>query len=150
ATLGRHAPDEHETDASSADRFEARKSETVARFVEAWESGNFEGLVSMLTEDAVMNMPPWVYWLDGREAVIQTMLSRGTWEGEPRSGRYRLLPTPMNGQPAGLAYVNRGDGRWVAVCLTVLTLDDDGRIAAMDVFVLPKHFETWGYPSLLL
>lgn len=138
-----------ERSALTASALEAKKQETVARFVEAWESGNFDSLVSMLTDDVTMNMPPWVYWLDGRDAVVQTMLGSGTWQGQPRPGRYRIVSAPMNGQPAGLAYVDLGDGRWVAMCLTVITLDCDGRISAMDVFVLPKQFEAWGYPAVL-
>jgi hypothetical protein len=30
-----------------------------------------------------------------------------------------------------------------------MTLDEDGRISAMDVFVLPRHFATWGHPPAL-
>jgi len=33
--------------------------------------------------------------------------------------------------------------------MTVMTLDDDGRVCAMDVFVLPHHFATWGHPPAL-
>ena len=134
-------------------RISAQKAEVVARFVEAWETANFDALVTMLTEDAVMNMPPWLYWLKGRDAVVATMTSTGTWQGEPRPGRYRIVPSAMNGQPAALAYVPI-EGRWTAVCLTVMTLDPDSsttspRISAMDVFVLPQHFATWGHPLML-
>jgi hypothetical protein len=104
------------------------------------------GLVSMLTHDAVMTMPPWVYWLDGRDAVAATITSHGTWEGcRAPVATASCLPR-LNGQPAALAYVRMDDGRWVAVCMTVMTLAEDGRISAMDVFVLPQHFATWGHP----
>jgi RNA polymerase sigma-70 factor (ECF subfamily) len=96
-----------------------------------------------------MNMPPLVYWLDGRDAIAATITSSGTWEGVPREGRYRIAAAALNGQPAALAYVRMDDGRWVAVCMTVMTLDEDGRISAMDVFVLPQHFATWGHPLSL-
>jgi RNA polymerase sigma-70 factor (ECF subfamily) len=138
-----------ETSAAAHEGLEARKAETVARFVRAWETGDFAELVSMLTEDAVLTMPPWVYWLSGRDAVAATMQSRGTWDGEPRPGRYRIVPCGMNGQPAGLAYVRFGDGPYVAVCMTVITLAPDGRISGMDTFVLPKHFTAWGHPAAL-
>jgi len=138
-----------ETSAAAHECIEARKAETVARFVRAWETGDFAELVSMLTEDAVLTMPPWVYWLAGRDAVAATMQSRGAWDGEPRPGRYRIVPCAMNGQPAGLAYVRFGDGPYVAVCMTVITLVPDGRISAMDTFVLPKHFTAWGHPAAL-
>ena len=136
-----------ERDATARERRDAQKSEAIARFVHAWETGNMDGLVSMLTQDAVMNMPPWVYWLDGRDAIAATVTSSGTWQGEPRPGHYRIVPTALNGQPAGLAYVRMDDGRWVSVCMTVMTLDDDGRVSAMDVFVLPRHFAAWGHPA---
>lgn len=137
-----------------AARISAQKAEVIARFVEAWETGSFDVVVEMLTEDAVMNMPPWIYWLDGRDAVAATMTSTGTWQGEPRPGRYRIIPSAMNGQPAALAYVPTEEGRWTAVCLTVLTIDTDRsatnpRISALDVFVLPQHFEAFGHPLFL-
>jgi RNA polymerase sigma-70 factor, ECF subfamily len=140
---------EQESSATAHQHLEARKAESVSRFVRAWETGDFGELVSMLTEDAVMTMPPWVYWLDGRDAVVATMLSPGTWDGEPRPGRYRIVPCGMNGQPAGLAYVRFGDGPYVPVCMTVMTLAPDGRISAMDTFVLPEQFKAWGLPATL-
>ena len=137
------------TSATAHERLEARKAETVSRFVRAWETGDFGELVSMLTEDAILTMPPWLYWLDGRDAIVATMLSPGTWDGEPRPGRYRIVPCAMNGQPAGLAYVRFGDGPFVPVCMTVMTLAPDGRISAMDTFVLPQQFTAWGHPATL-
>jgi RNA polymerase sigma-70 factor, ECF subfamily len=148
ATLGR-TPVAVQRDATARAQRQAHEAEAIARFVHAWETGDMAGLVSMLTQDAVMNMPPWVYWLDGRDAIVATVTSSGTWQGEPRPGRYRIVPTALNGQPSGLAYVRMDDGRWVSVCMTVMTLDEDGRVSAMDVFVLPQHFETWGHPPTL-
>lgn len=130
------------------ERLDAQKAEALARFVAAWETGNFDDLVEMLRADAILTMPPWIYWLEGRDALMATMTSPGTWGGALRAGRYRILSTPMNGQPAGLAYVPV-DGVWVPVCMTVLGLDEAGQVAAMDTFVLPKHFEAWGYPAAL-
>lgn len=126
-----------------------RHAEVADRFVRAWESGDFDDFVELLATDAVMSMPPWEYWLDGKEAVVATMLSAGTWDGEPRPGRYRIVPAPMNGEPGGLAYVLMADGRWHAVCLTVLSLDAEGRVAELTTFVLPELFAAWGFPPML-
>lgn len=126
-----------------------RHAEVADRFVRAWESGDFDGFVELLASDAVTNMPPWEYWLDGKDAVVATMLDSGTWEGEPRSGRYRIVPAPMNGEPGGLAYVRSPDGRYHAVCLTVLSLDAEGRVAELTTFVLPELFAAWGFPAML-
>jgi RNA polymerase sigma-70 factor (ECF subfamily) len=134
---------------SAASALAPRHAEVVERFVRAWESGDFDDLVALLATDAVMSMPPWEYWLDGKDAVVATMQSTGTWDGVPRPGRYKIVPAPMNGEPAGLAYVRAPDGRYHAVCLTVLSLDADGRIVELTTFVLPELFAAWGFPAVL-
>jgi RNA polymerase sigma-70 factor (ECF subfamily) len=126
-----------------------RQAEVVDRYVRAWETGNFDGLVAMLTDDAIMSMPPWPYWLDGRDAVVAVHHSPGTWDGAPRPGRYRFVRSMMNGQPAAMGYVRASDGRYIATCLTVLTLDDDARISDLTVFVLPDLLAQWGFPAAL-
>jgi RNA polymerase sigma-70 factor (ECF subfamily) len=134
---------------SAASALAPRHAEVVERFVRAWESGDFDDLVALLATDAVMSMPPWEYWLDGKDAVVATMQSTGTWDGVPRPGRYKIVPAPMNGEPAALAYVRAPDGRYHAVCLTVLSLDADGRIVELTTFVLPELFAAWGFPAVL-
>lgn len=124
-------------------------AEVVERFVRAWESGDFDDFVALIANDAVMNMPPWEYWLDGKDAVVATMRSPGTWDGEPRPGRYKMVAAPMNGEPAALAYVRGPDGRYHPVCLTVLSLDGEGRVAELTTFVLPELFAAWGFPPVL-
>ena len=99
----------------------------------AWESGDFDDFVELLATDAVMNMPPWEYWLDGKDAVLATMRSPGTWDGEP----------------GGLAYVRGPDDRYHAVCLTVLSLDAGGRVGEPTTFVLPELFAAWGFAPVL-
>lgn len=128
---------------------EARHTDAVQRFVHAWESGDFDDFVKLLASDAVMNMPPWEYWLSGKDAVVATMRAPGTWDGEPRPGRYRIMPAPMNGDPGGLAYVLGPDGLYHCVCLTVMSLNADGDVAELTTFVLPEHFAAWGFPAVI-
>jgi hypothetical protein len=85
---------------------------------------------------------------------LQRDLVEGTLGGAGRGRAYRaqvhrIVPTALNGQPAALAYARMDDGRWVAVCMTVMTLAEDGRVSAMDVFVLLRHLVTWGPPPAL-
>ncbi len=127
----------------------SRHAEVADKFAHAWESGNFDDFVQLLASDAVMSMPPWEYWLDGKDAVMATMRSPGTWDGEPHAGRYRIVPAPMNGDPGGLAYVLGVDGRYHSVCLTVLSLDAEGRVVELTTFVLPELFAAWGFPTVL-
>lgn len=126
-----------------------RHAEVAERFVRAWETGDFDGFVAMLADDAVMTMPPWEYWLDGKDAVVKTMLSPGTWDGAPGPGRYKIVTAAMNGEPAGLAYVRAPDGRYLPVCLTALSLDEHGNVRELTTFVLPELFAAWGFPAAL-
>lgn len=129
---------------------ERAEAEAVARFVQAWETGRFDALVAMLAEDAKMNMPPWPYWLDGKDAVAACMQHELTWGGAPpRPGRYRILTASLNGQPAGLAYVPGNDGRYTLMCTTVLDLDASGHVRDLVVFVDKERFVAWGFPRTL-
>jgi RNA polymerase sigma-70 factor (ECF subfamily) len=142
---GRAAIASRHAESSTSSALAPDQAEVVERFVQAWESGDFDDFVTLLATDAVMSMPPWEYWLDGKDAVVATMRSRGTWDGEPGPGRYRIVPAPMNGEPGGLAYVRAPDGRYHAVCLTVLSLDAGGRVVELTTFVLPELFAAWGF-----
>jgi DNA-directed RNA polymerase specialized sigma24 family protein len=70
-----------------------------------------------------------------------------------RTRRPRVLPQdvgpPAPPGPPSTAYVRGDDGRYTAVCLTVLTVDPKGSISDLTVFVLPAHFGAWGYPPTL-
>jgi RNA polymerase sigma-70 factor (ECF subfamily) len=128
---------------------DAVQRDVIDRLVAAWETGNLDLLVSVLAKDVTMSMPPWLGWLDGRDAVAASMAHSQTWNGAPRPGRYRLLSVGMNGQPAALAYVREGNGPFLATCLTVLTLNRDGLISEMTVFALPEQGVAWGCPRTL-
>src|SRR5713101_5787552 len=61
-----HTEKQERTQVSSADR---ATNELLARYVNAWETDDIDGLVALLKEDAIMSMPPSPSWLWGREAI---------------------------------------------------------------------------------
>jgi RNA polymerase sigma-70 factor, ECF subfamily len=73
-----------------------RVTEIVEAYVEAWERGDVETVVSMLAEDATFAMPPLRTWFQGREALTVFLA------GWPLSGqwRWRAIRAQANGQPA--------------------------------------------------
>jgi RNA polymerase sigma-70 factor (ECF subfamily) len=93
----------------------------------------------MLTETAVLAMPPTASWFRGRD-VITTFLRRTALDG---SRRWRLVPAAANGQPALAAYLLDPSGASVPYGVTVLTLDGD-RIAEMNTFRDPSAPERFG------
>ena len=104
------------------------------KFVSAWESADLVGLVSLLTDDAFIAMPPMPFEYEGRDLVASFCASLF---GAGR--RFDLAPARANGQPAFGAYLRASSGVSHGVGLYVLTLAGD-RISAITRFekgVLP-------------
>ena len=107
----------------------------MASFVRAYESGDLNALVALLTDDVFMSMPPMPFEYDGRDLVAHFCASIF---GSGR--RFDLVPTRANGQPAFGAYLRARTGTRYGTGLIVLTLTGD-RICAMTHFdksVLPQ------------
>ena len=106
----------------------------VAAFVRAYESGDLDALVALLTDDVHVSMPPNPLEYQGRDVVARLFASIF------RSGRrVDLVPTRANGQPAFGAYLHASTGIRHGTGLFVLTLTG-GRICAFTRFdnsVLP-------------
>src|SRR5262245_51229479 len=104
------------------------ESALLAQFVRAWESGDVDALVALLTADVSVSMPPIPLEYHGRDSVarfLATLLRRRSHD---------LVPTRANGQPAFGAYLRaRGGGIRHGTGLFVLTLTGD-RISAMTRF----------------
>jgi len=106
----------------------------LAKFVSAYESADLEALVSLLTEDVFMSMPPMPFEYIGRDVVARFC---AFIFGSGR--RVEFVPTRANGQPAFGTYLSATAGIRHGTGLFVLTLSGD-RICAMTRFdngVLP-------------
>jgi RNA polymerase sigma-70 factor (ECF subfamily) len=120
--------------------------ELVARFAAAFESGDVAGVVALLTDDALMTMPPEPVEYQGPEAIrrfLSTVPAAGALE------RFRLVPTRANGQPAFGCYLR--DPRAPishAYGLMVLTLRGE-RVAAVTGFPDTGVFAAFGLPRTL-
>ena len=132
-----------------------RLRELVQRYVDAWEDGDVEGIVALLTQDAAITMPPMTTWFRGRESVatfLREWAFARTWdaarfvEGE-RS--VRLLPARASGQVALASYRWDADtASHVPMALQVLTLRGAG-IEEIAGFVTPDAFGRFGLPERL-
>jgi RNA polymerase sigma-70 factor (ECF subfamily) len=106
----------------------------VAEFARAYESGDVDALVALLTEDVFLSMPPIPLEYQGRD-VVGRLLAAIFGSGR----RVDLVPTRANGQPAFGAYLRANTGLRHGSGLFVLTLTGD-RICAFTRFdgnVLP-------------
>jgi len=135
-----------EAPALSESRLEAAHARIAREFVRVWEQGDLEGLLALLTHDAIQTMAPWLAWFRGTEALRASYWY--AWDGDPRPGVFRAFPAPFNGQPAFVFYHRpAGEGPFRAIDVLVVTLNDDGSLVReLHSFVRPDLFPAWGYP----
>ncbi|GAB0102323.1 sigma-70 family RNA polymerase sigma factor [Nocardia sp. JMUB6875] len=131
-----------EIPAAPAELGDEEQRELLQRYVEAFETMDIDALKRILRDDAMLQMPPFLAWFDGRQAIT-AFLSRIF----DRDEGFRLLPTRANDRPALAAYARR-DGVFVAANLHILTFDTDG-IARMDLFHDPDLFRFFNLPAWL-
>jgi RNA polymerase sigma-70 factor (TIGR02960 family) len=122
----------------------AAEHEIVVRVTAAFETGDVDKLVALLTEDVSVTMPPVPGELEGREDAGR-YFSKTSF----RPGRStRTVPTRANGQPTLATYVlDPQTGLYHATGIAVLTLSG-GLISAVTIFgkdVLPS----FGLPRVL-
>lgn len=114
------------------------------RYVQAWENADLDGLMALLKEDATFPMPPMPAWYQGK-ADIRTFIGQSILAGDAR-GRFRLVPTRANAQPAFAWYQHDpASGRYVPFAIQVLTFDGD-LLADITTFPNPGLFPYFGLP----
>jgi RNA polymerase sigma-70 factor (ECF subfamily) len=122
-----------------------REQALVKRFMTAWDAVDIDALVALLTEDAVMTMPPERMSIAGAPAI------GGFFATVPQEGRLdeiRLVPTAANRQPALAAYAPDEEGTHRPYGLMVLQIEGD-LISGIVGFPDPWLFEQCGLPSEL-
>jgi RNA polymerase sigma-70 factor (ECF subfamily) len=122
-----------------------RENALVKRFMAAWDAVDIDGLVALLTKDALMTMPP------ERMRVVGSRAIGGFFSSVPHDGRLdeiRLVPTSANRQPALAAYSRGDDGTHRPYGLMVLQIESD-LISSIVGFPDPWLFEQCGLPSEL-
>jgi RNA polymerase sigma-70 factor (TIGR02960 family) len=117
----------------------------VGRLADAFEAGDIDGVVVLLTDDAWLTMPPEPYEYQGHAAIAAFLEDRAVRRGAP----LRLVPTRANGQPAFGCYfpvpetaIARPYG------LLVLTVEGE-QISAMTWFADSSVFPLFGLPRTL-
>lgn len=114
----------------------------IGRYARAFESGDVSALVQLVTDDAVMEMPPMPLWYRGRRDygrfLARVFRMRGT--------DWRMRTLTANGQPALAAYAAVANGGYGLHTLQVFTVVDGG-IARNVVFADPAVTGMFGLPE---
>lgn len=117
ATLRRELPTDRPPAAGSP-----AEQDLLDRLVRAFEAGDVEGIVSLMSEDAWLRMPPLPLEYQGRQLVGQFFATVAFRNGR----RYRLVATRANGQPAFGVYMRESlTPAWRAFGVFVITLSSD-------------------------
>ncbi len=120
------------------------QKELLEKYVAAFWEKDITTIVSLLKQDAVWEMPPFVGWYQGAENIgrlIDVNCPGGVHE-------MRMVQTSANGQPAFGLYMKQLNGDYTPFHLQVLTIED-GRVAHVGAFFEPRLFETFGLPAVL-
>jgi RNA polymerase sigma-70 factor (TIGR02960 family) len=143
ATLGKRPPAADREHAPRPDS--ASERQLVGRFADAVESGDIDEVVALLTDDALLTMPPQPLEYQGPDAIGAFLRQRAIVRGAP----LRVVPTRANTQPAFGCYLPDAHAAIARPYgLIVLTLERDA-IAAITWFADTAVFPHFGLPRTL-
>lgn len=118
----------------------AQERELVRRFADAFSADDIDGVITLLTDDAWLAMPPAPHEYHGAADIAAFLQASAAWR---RPRRLQLVPTRANTQPAfGCFFTGPEDATAHPAGLLVLTLRAD-RISAITRFLdpdLPRRF----------
>ncbi len=112
------------------------------RYVRSFEAGDVDGLVALLTDDAVLEMPPVPLWYRGRRDYGRFMARVFAMRG----AHWRMARTRAGGQPALAAY-HLSEGAYRLHTLQVFTVTPEG-VARNVVFQDARVFAAFGLPEI--
>jgi RNA polymerase sigma-70 factor, ECF subfamily len=131
-----------------------RLTAIVERFGAAWEAGDVEAVVSMLSDEASFAMPPMARWYHGREAIRAFVTAHPLAPGE---GPWRQLRTRVNGQETLAFYGwDEGAGAFRPFALNVLDFEGE-KVVRVTAFIVVDweegepgvHYPDFGLPAVL-
>ena len=114
----------------------------IGRYVRAFEAADVAALVRLLTDEAVLEMPPVPLWYRGRRDY--GLFMRRVFD--MRGPGWAIRQLTANGQPALAAYAPRPGGGHGLHTLQVFTVTG-GRVARNVAFADPRVFEAFDLPS---
>jgi RNA polymerase sigma-70 factor (ECF subfamily) len=132
------------TENEVAEPDDAAVRDIVDRYIRAFEAADIDALVSLLTDDAVLEMPPVPLWYLGR-ADYRSFMERIY---AMRGTDWKQIPISANAQPAVAAYWRNDDGVYRLHTVQVLTVTSAG-ISSNVVFQDPQVFAAFDLPTTI-
>ena len=127
-----------------AEPAEAEQRDWIERYMRAFEEADVEGLMRLLADDVLMEMPPMLNWFVGREKYGRFM----AWLFGRSGAQWRAVAVSANGQPGFAAYRRGDDGAFVLHTLQVFSVTTAG-ISRNTVFQDAEVFKVFGLSPTL-
>jgi RNA polymerase sigma-70 factor (ECF subfamily) len=117
---------------------EPRHRELLDRYVAAFQNADVDGLIAVLSEDAVFEMPPFITWFQGNAAIGAFLGARMR-----AFGSTPVIRTMANGQSAVALYPATAGGQHQLHALHVLTFESRGvgRVVSFQDVDALRHFD---------
>ncbi len=123
------------------DDAEADVARVAELYVRAWEEGDVDAIVALLSRDARYSMPPVPQWFSGRDDIRAFLLDA------PLRHRWRFLTGRANEQVAFGTYAwDARYGTFVAVSLDLIRVHS-GQITEVVSFLTPEVLGRFGFPA---
>jgi RNA polymerase sigma-70 factor (ECF subfamily) len=119
------------------------EAELLRRYLDVWNAGDFDGLVGLLRDDAVLRMPP-------RRSVVGALAIAMFLRDAAAHGDFaniQLTATRANGRGAVVARRIVEDGSLLPHGILVLEVSG-GRIAGFDAFIGAGFLPVFGFPAV--
>jgi RNA polymerase sigma-70 factor (ECF subfamily) len=127
----------------------------IDRYITAFENADASALTRLVTDDVVLELPPYRNWFVGRDNYRRWLDRLFAKQGNG----WRLIATAANGQPAVATYLRDPDGVYQSHAITVCTVvgnDISHAVVCQDPtlfapFAHPQHHfrPGWADPALL-
>ncbi|MBX9243447.1 sigma-70 family RNA polymerase sigma factor [Actinotalea ferrariae] len=137
-----HLEKSRSAEPAALDHEDPRVAALLERYQRAFEDYDMEGLVRVLTEDALWEMPPYAEWFQGNEDIARLVSTHCPAE---RAGDMRLVRASANGGPALALYMRGEDGVHRAFNLHLPVVTADG-VAHVTAYFGEEHFTALGLP----
>ncbi|HEX6520706.1 MAG TPA: RNA polymerase subunit sigma-70, partial [Streptosporangiaceae bacterium] len=127
-----------------AEPADPRQRELADRYAAAFENADMAALVSLMTEDVTLEMPPLPAWFAGAVPVTRFLASHVL----TGPGQFITTPVVANGQAALASYLREPDGSYRAHGIQVLSTAH-GRVSRIVIFLDPGLFTAFGLSPAL-
>jgi RNA polymerase sigma-70 factor (ECF subfamily) len=124
-----------------AEPTEPDRRAVLDRFTAAIENADGSALAELLRADAALEMPPFLTWFTGRQAVAGFIATHFLTE----PGGLRLVPVTANGERAFVVYQREPDGTYHAHAVLAVTVRATG-IARIIAFQDREVLGSFGLP----